>query len=210
MNRREFVTHIAQVILGIGLISSWGCRHHTRAKVLRPDKPDMVGTTGAGAETYKPLVDTAVTNLLERHRSGIQVASAPAPQPPRICFVAVENRSAEEMGDFKEQLYEHIDGHIVQSGVYHLISKRFVDAALRDTSLRPDELFPPKNRRAFAQALEQQGQPVDYLLFAKITSGTTRKGRDMQRDYVLTLELVNVETGEYDKESAIIRKKYDR
>ena len=210
MNRREFVARTSQGVVGLGLMGFWGCRHHTRAKVLRPDQPDMVGTTGAGAETYKPLVDTAVTNLLERHRSGIQVAGGPAPQPPRICFVAVENRSAEEMCDFKEQLYEHIDGQIGQSGVYHLTSKRFVDAALRDTSLRPDELFLPKNRRSFAQALEQQGEPVDYLLFAKLTSGTTRKGRDMQRDYVLTLELVNVSTGEYDKESAKIRKKYDR
>jgi hypothetical protein len=32
----------------------------------------------------------------------------------------------------------------------------------------------------------------------------------MQRDYVLTLEMVNVQTGDYDKETAMIRKKYDR
>ena len=209
MNRRAFLTISSFGVFGLGAVLP-GCRHHTRASVLRPDQKDMVGTTGAGAETYKPLVDTAVNNLLERHRGGIQTVGGPAAQPPHICFVGVENRSAEEMGDFKEQLYEHIDGHITNSGVYHLVSKRFVDAALRDTSLRSDELFLPKNRRAFAQSLEQQGQPVDYLLFAKVTSGTTRKGRDMQRDYVLTLELVNVQTGEYDKESATIRKKYDR
>ena len=37
------------------------------------------------------------------------------PQPKRICFVAVENKSAEEIGDFKDQLYQIIDLHIVNS-----------------------------------------------------------------------------------------------
>jgi hypothetical protein len=170
----------------------------------------MVGTTGAGAETYRPLVEAALCNLLERHTSGVQSVGDPSNAGPmRICFVGVENKSAEEMCDFKEQIYEHIDTHIEQSHVYHPISKRFVDAALRETGLRPDELFVPKNMRAFTACLEQQGQPVDYLLYAKITSGTTRKGHDMQRDYVLTFEMVNVNTGDFDKESAMIRKKYE-
>jgi hypothetical protein len=177
---------------------------------MRPDKRDMVGTTGAGAETFRPLVEDAVCKLLARHSTGVQSVGHPNQTPMKICFVGVENRSAEEIGDFKEQIYEHIDVHIEQSHVYHPISKRFVDAALRDTALRPDELFVPRNMRTFASSLEQMGQPVDYLLFAKVTSGTTRKGHDMQRDYVLTLEMVNVQTGDYDKETAMIRKKYDR
>lgn len=209
MHARSFIGLLSAVALSLSMIGT-GCRHHTHAKVLRPDKKDMVGTTGAGAETFKPLVDTAVCSLLDRHASGIQSVGTPPAGPMRICFIGVENKSAEEIGDFKEQIYEHIDEHIEHSHVYHPISKRYVDAALRDTRLRPDELFLPKNMRAFAASLEQQGQPVDYLLYAKITSGTTRKGHDMQRDYVLTLELVNVQTGDYDKESAMIRKKYDR
>jgi len=209
MTARPFIGLVSAVAVGLSMMGT-GCRHRTHAQVLRPDKKDMVGTTGAGAETFKPLVDTAVCTLLERHASGIQSVGAPPAGPMRICFIGVENKSAEEIGDFKEQIYEHIDTHIEHSHVYHPISKRFVDAALRDTRLRSDELFLPKNMRAFAASLEQQGQPVDYLLYAKITSGTTRKGHDMQRDYVLTMELVNVRTGDYDKESAMIRKKYDR
>jgi hypothetical protein len=196
-------------VLTICLVGT-GCRHHTHAQVLRPDKKDMVGTTGAGAETFKPLVEAAVCSLLERHTTGVASVGAPSGGLMRICFIGVENKSAEEIGDFKEQIYEHIDIHIEQSHAYHPISKRYVDAALRETGLRPDELFVPRNMRAFTATLEQAGQPVDYLLFAKITSGTTRKGHDMQRDYVLTLELVNVVTGDFDKESAMIRKKYDR
>jgi hypothetical protein len=209
MNWRSSFGLISVMALAISVVAT-GCRHKTHAKILRPDKRDMVGTTGAGAETFKPLVEAAMCRLLERHTTGIQSVGAPVVGPMRICFVGVENKSAEEIGDFKEQIYEHIDTHIEHSHVYRPISKRYVDAALRDTGLRSDELFLPKNMREFAASLEQQGQPVDYLLYAKITSGTTRKGNDMQRDYVLTLELVNVQTGAYDKESAAIRKKYDR
>jgi hypothetical protein len=169
----------------------------------------MVGTTGAGAETFKPLVDTAVSNLFTRHCTQTQTVSGPR-EPLRVCFVGVENKSAEEIGDFKEQIYEHIDGHLEHAHQYRGISKRYIDAALRETRLRPDELFLPKHMRSFTAVLEREGQPVDCLLYAKITSGTTRSGRDMQRDYVLTLELVDVRTGDFDKESAHIRKVYDR
>ena len=54
----------------------------------------------------------------------------------------------------------------------------------------------------FAATLEQQGQPFDFLLYATITSGTTRENKDYQRDYLLTMELVDVHNGQYDKQSA--------
>jgi hypothetical protein len=56
--------------------------------------------------------------------------------------------------------------------------------------------------------MAQQGQPFEYLLFAKLTSGTTRENRDYQRDYELTLELVDIRTGEQDKQSAMLSKGY--
>lgn len=210
MNGRPLVSLISTAAVSAILVSGVGCRHKTHAQVLRPDKKDMVGTTGAGAETFNPLIDEAVCRLLDRHTSGVQAVGAPNGLPMRICFIGVENKSAEEIGDFKEQIYEQIDLQIEHSHIYHPTSKRYVDAALRDTSLRPDELFLPKNMREFAAALEQAGQPIDFLLFAKLTSGTTRKGHDMQRDYTLTLEMIDVRSGDFDKESAVIRKKYDR
>ena len=51
-------------------------------------------------------------------------------------------------------------------------------------------------------------QPFDYLLYAKLTSGTTQQNGDYQRDYLLTLELVNIHNGEFLKESAKLRKGY--
>jgi hypothetical protein len=137
------------------------------------------------------------------------VSYGAATEPPlRICFVGVENRSSEEIGDFKDQIYDHIDTQIINSRRFHPISKRFVDAALMESRLRPEELFVPQHARQFAATLERAGQPIDFLLFARITSGTTRSNRDYQRDYQLTLELVNLHTGDYDKESALIRKGY--
>ena len=60
----------------------------------------------------------------------------------------------------------------------------------------------------FSAAMAQQGQPFDWLLYATITSGTTRDNKEMQRDYLLTLEMVSVDCGAYDKQSAAITKSY--
>ena len=47
-----------------------------------------------------------------------------------------------------------------------------------------------------------------FLLFAILTSGTTRGVEVDQKDYRLTMELINVETGDQDREMALIRKEY--
>lgn len=204
VRRRQFLAAAA-----LGLVG--GCKSTQVAEVRDPAKADMVGSHQAGTETFKPLVDQTMQQLLTRHCSQPTILPTGAvmpPQPKRICFVAVENKSAEEIGDFKEQLYQIIDLHIVNSGVFQPVNKRFVDAGLAVTRLRPDALFIPQNMRAFTVAMEQQGQPFDYLLYATITSGTTRENKDYQRDYLLTLELVNVIDGAQDKQAATISKGY--
>lgn len=130
--------------------------------------------------------------------------------PARVCFVGIENKSAEELVDFKDQLYERIDSQINSGQSFRSISRRLVDAALIETRLRPDSLFLPANRGAFSAALGRQGTPVDYLLYATITSGTTDRNKSTQRDYLLTLEMVNLHSGDYIKESAKIRKGYHK
>jgi hypothetical protein len=127
----------------------------------------------------------------------------------RVCFLGVENKSSEELGDFRETLYEQIDQRILHSGNYSLISKRFVDSALQSANLRPDEVFLPQNMRMLIERLEAAQQPFDFVLYAKVTSGTTRSNADYQREYLLTLEIINVHNGQYDKESATLTKKYN-
>lgn len=196
--------------IGLTLMTCFiGCRGHQFGHIINDDQQDLVGSHTAGASTFKPLIEESVGKLLARQQ--VISSSQPIPDalvPKRICFVGVENHSAEEIGDFKEQIYEEIDTLLLNSGEFSPISRRFVSAGLEQTRLRPDALLVPDNMRLFTAAMAQQGQPFDYLLFGKLTSGTTGKNKDYQRDYLLTLELLNVNTGDYDKESAKVRKGY--
>ena len=203
MNRRLFLTSLAALAAG--------CRHAQHAHVLSENDADMVGSHTAGAETWKPLIDESVARLLGRQMDQIQTVGFPnGGGGKRICFVGIENKSAEEIGDFKAQIYDQIDTQINRSSAFKSINHRFVEAGLKQTGLRPDDLFVPHNQQAFAAAMQQLDHPFDYLLYAVVTSGTTTSNHDYQRDYVLTLELVDIHTGEYDKESADIRKGYHK
>jgi len=208
MDRRHFLQRACSIAVA-PVLAALGCRGHQVGHIVSDEQADMVGSHSAGAATFNPLVDEAVAKLLARQSPHLQPATfAGSVGPKRICFVGVENFSAEEIGDFKAQLYEQIDSMLLQSPVFEPISQRFIDAGLYQTRLRPDALFIPENMRMFTAALEQQGQPVDYLLYAKLTSGTTQNNHSYQRDYLLSLELIDVHTGHYDKESAKIRKGY--
>ncbi|QDT09936.1 penicillin-binding protein activator LpoB [Stieleria marina] len=205
-----------------------GCAGRQYGHLLANDDKDMVGSHAAGAATWNPLVDESVAKLLGRCPTAVRPVTfdsdglsqnmtigsavhAPlAVGPANVCFIGIENKSAEEMLDFKDQLYERIDSQINSAESFRVVSRRMVDAALVETRLRPDSLFLPNNRTAFANALGQQGTPVDYLMYATITSGTTDRNRTSQRDYLLTLEMVNIHTGDTVKESAKIRKGYSK
>ena len=212
MQRRSFLGRLGMILLG-GAAGPAGCRGTQHAHVLEGSDQDMVGSHTAGAETWEPLIQQSVAQLLGRQQVITQTAAAMSLPPARrrICFAGVENKSAEELGDFKEQIYQKVDTCINLSPDFEVINRRFVEAGLRQCGLRPDDLFLPNNRRMFAAAMEQFEQPFEYLLFATITSGTTRSNqKDYQRDYLFTLELVHMETGRSDKESAEIRKGYHK
>lgn len=189
-----------------------GCRGYQHAHVLKDDDKDLVGSHAAGAETYQRLIDESVAKLLGRacEPVAIQQAGMVIGERKKICFIGVENCTAEEIGDFKEQIYELIDSAINESQQYHQVSRRYVDAGLKQLRLPPDQLFIKENQRNFQAVMEEMGQPFDFLLFAKLTSGTTQQNKDYQRDYLLTLEMVNIHTGDFTKESAKLRKGYHR
>ena len=192
-----------------------GCRHRQKAHVLSQDDKDMVGSHTAGAETWKPLIDESVCRLLAKSSSTVHQASHTTPDDQgglarSVCFVGVENRSSEEIGDFKEQIYEHIDSLVSQDPQFRMISRRYVEAAMSECRCRPETLVLPAKQRELQSALERAEQPFDYLLFASITSGTTTSNGDYQRDYLLTLELLDIHTGESQKDSAMLRKGYTK
>ncbi len=214
MDRRAFLSLLSGLAgtTCLGLLA--GCRGHQYGHVIEGNQPDLVGSHAAGAEVFNPLIDEAMAKLLSSQSMMVQEVAYQGveelPAPRSICFVGVENKSIEELGDFKDQIYQQIDTILVQSQAFQPISRRVMDAALRETRLRPDALLIPENMRLFAAVLERQGQPLHYLLYATITSGTTERNSSQQRDYVLTLEMVNVQTGSYEKQSAAISKGYHK
>jgi hypothetical protein len=202
--RRE----VACVCLGLLTVFFHGCRSHQFAHVLKNNQRDLVGSHEAGAETFNVLVDESVSKLLGRRSDDLVSPETGEVLRKRICFVGVENRSSEDIGDFKDQLFEQIDSAVSAGGSFETISTRYVENGLRQLRLLPSDLMTPAHRQAFQSVMQQSNQPFDYLLFAKLTSGTTTDNASYQRDYLLTLELVNVNDGSYDKESARIRKGY--
>lgn len=201
------VVAIASVLLLL-IVAGIGCRSSQFAHVLKDQQRDLVGSHEAGAETFNVLVDESVSKLLGRQSADCVNPETGEPMRKRVCFVGVENKSSEDIGDFKDQLFEQIDSAVASSGSFETISTRFVENGLRQLRLMPSDLMTPAHRMAFQNLMQQSDQPFDYLLFGKLTSGTTTDNKSYQRDYLLTLELVDVNDGSYDKESAKIRKGY--
>ena len=213
MNRR-LVLRFGLATSATALLPALGCKSGTQfARVIKPGEKEMVGSHQAGQETYKPLVEEAVGKLMARHEmpAHMQVSAQGETLPPprrSVCFVGICNKSAEEVGDFKEQIYQAIDSRLHECGSFAPISRQYVDAGLRELRLRPEQLFVPEQMRSFVALMEQQGQPIQYLLFATLTSGTTRQNQNYQRDYQLVLELVDIQSGQADKQTAELSKAY--
>jgi hypothetical protein len=212
MDRRQFLGGMSRLALcGVAGVS-FGCRGKQTAHVLNETDRDMVGSHTAGAETWGPLIQESVSKLLGKQMAEIKTASHDGtPCLKRICFVGLENKGFEELGDSGEQIYETIDSCINESGTFEVIGRRYVQAGLRQCGLKPDDLFVPNNQRSFTATMEKAQQPFDYLLFAKITSLSTYSNKkDYQRDYELTLELVDMVNGHTEKVSAKLRKGYHK
>lgn len=166
---------------------------------------DLVGATGAGSAAYNQIVEEGVQKLLGSHSAQVE-----GTERMTLAVLGVDNQSSEELGDWGGQIYEELASSINNSGRYRTVSRRMVDRALQLSNARQDDLFIPAKRRDFLATLEAEDNPVQLLLFPKITSGTTQSGRTKQVDYVLTLELVDVLTGWDERFSSKVRKEYKK
>ena len=179
-----------------------GCAETGR--VMTPDEPSLVGSRTAGADVYNKLIDETLRKLLE--------SSSRNGSPKKvICFVDIENKGAEELAENKAAIFEQIDIIIVESGIYTPVSRRYVEAALRQTGLRPDEIFLGQGRQQFMTVLGSQGMTPDYLLWGTVTNLSTDGVNRQQREYLLTMEMVNAHTGITEaKKSSKMRKEYTK
>jgi hypothetical protein len=211
MNRRELLIGTAAAVV----VSQVGCRG-VKAHVMNPWEKQSVGSDKAGGEIYNPIVAAATSKLLARSCE-FPVSNMPQlnangfPPKRRVCFVGIENLSAEELGDFKDHISATINQQIVESDQFDVVHNKALAAGLGAIGARPDDLFIPATRRQFTQVMEQEGNPIDYLLFAKITTGTTKDNKDMQREYKLTMELVDAKSSQATiTESCTMRKEYNK
>lgn len=188
--------------LGLLLLGAVACGGPT-GRLKTDDEQDLTGNTKAGAETFNRLIQESVDNLLQKPS-----AQKSGADRLKIAFLDVENKGMEELVDWRDTLRQRIDEAVNRSGRYRNISDRFVQAALKESGLKADELYLPEKRRKFIKILEANGNPVDFLMYASLNTGTTTSGRETQRDYLLTLELVDVESGESEKVNADVRKEY--
>jgi hypothetical protein len=185
------------------------CGSSPQGRTMGSGEEDLEGARRAGTSTYDRLIEGTLTKMMARYseRTG---GTGLAKQ--RVAFVALENASGEPLGEMYEQIYELIDTSVNNHERFRMISKRFVDAALNEMG-KPsyDKLFLPGGRRQFSGILEQQGSPIEAMLYAKLTSGET-KGEDDYRqvNYMLTMELVDVATGDYQKDSCRISREYTK
>ena len=183
-----------------GLLSACG----PQGRVKGEEEGSLVGAKTAGAETYNKLVGRTVEKLLAQRNVG---------QGRRlvICFVDIENRGAEELADNREAMYEEIDTIIVNSGAYTNVSRRFVESALRATGMRVEEIFLGRGRNEFMSVLGKEGFTPDYLLWGKVTTLSTEGSNRREREYLLTLELVDAKTGITEvKQTEKVRKEYKK
>lgn len=176
--------------------------------ILYPGAGERTGSHATSAGDLAPRVDAAVHQLLSVAQANevSQVQGQQMPARVNVCFVGIENRSSEELGNFTEQLAENIGKLINEHDLFQSINRHYVDATLRLTRLNPTDLSEPDNLGIYASAMEQNGQPFQYLLYAELTLGTTPGDKNKQIDYLLSLSLVEAATGQKVKATARVQR----
>ena len=175
-------------------------------RVMDVSEGDLTGDTKAGASLYKPQVESLVQSMLAS-----RLASESGLERARLCVLRIENDGMEELGDWGEQLFSLIRTSIDTSNQFNNLSTRVMDRALQEGNMVQDDLLLPKYQRKFSEILEASGQPIQYLVYPRLSTGTTTSGGQTQREYHMELELVALASGEsISFTSKPMRKAYTR
>jgi hypothetical protein len=198
---KSFV-HVLAVTALVLFSSCVGDKHPARIK--GDNERNIVDVSGAGAATFERLINSTVSKLLEPYKGEFAELKVRA-----LAFVDLENRTSEELGEWREQLIDKIEASVNERREFKAISIRFVSTVLKEMGNPPiDKLFLPKGRREFAKVMEQKSTPVQYLMWGRLTRGVTQGVDKRQANYVLSLELINIKTGEQNKKITTVRKEF--
>jgi hypothetical protein len=177
-----------------------------KGRVKEGDEGDLVGSRTAGAETYNRLIADATRKLLE---SAANKQSGRGNDILKIAFVGIENRGSEELGDIREATNQEIETVIFQAKRYDMIAQRYVSHALKTLGMQAEDIFLKNGREDFVGVLRQEGQTPDFLMWAVYSTQSTSGEKERQRDYLLTLELIDAASGRIvEREMAKVRKAY--
>ena len=122
-------------VLGAALATLSSCSMPA-GRIMKPTEADSVGSRAAGAAAFDQLLRGAVNKLLLSHGAARQAETKLS-----VAVLRVENSSAEELGDWQEQIFDKISTSINESGRYQTISMRYIDAGLRETRLKNSDPF---------------------------------------------------------------------
>ena len=146
------------------------------------------------AAVSSPAVEKATADALQELQ---RLTVLNGKQNATLCFLGVSGQGA--LGGLSEATRQQIE----TSSSFRLLEKSAVQAALKESDVRANNLFIPTERKKFVAAL---GEPVDYLLAGYVELGTVptadannsgtqnASDEDAPKVKVFKLELVELET----------------
>lgn len=143
------------------------------------------------AAVSSPAVEKATSEALQELQ---RLTVLNGKQNATLCFLGVSGK-----GD-QSGLSEAARQQIETGSSFRLLEKSAVQAALKESDVRANNLFIPAERKKFVAAL---GEPVDYLLAGYVEKGTVptdganasdAESENAKKQTVFKLELVELET----------------
>ena len=117
-----------------------------------------------------------------------------------VCFLGIENKGAEELGDHEAAIYDTVEEIFVNAQYYDVVSKRFVDTARRASGLRDaEQIYLQEPQERFLSVLKKEGLSPDYFLWGKMTTQTSKHrgliSKQKERRYRFSMEMIDVHSG---------------
>ncbi|MBR5243294.1 MAG: hypothetical protein IKW13_03595 [Thermoguttaceae bacterium] len=147
------------------------------------------GDSDAVAAVSSPAVEKATSEALQELQRLTVLNGKPN---ATLCFLGVSGQG--DLGGLSEAARQQIE----TSSSFRLLEKSAVQAALKESDVRANNLFIPAERKKFVAAL---GEPVDYLLAGYVERGTVPTAgaqadasEDAPKVKIFKLELVELET----------------
>lgn len=147
------------------------------------------------AAVSSPAVEKATSDALQELQ---RLTVLNGKQNATVCFLGVSGKG--NLGGLSEAARQQIE----TSSSFRLLEKSAVQAALKESDVRANNLFIPAERKKFVAAL---GEPVDYLLAGYVEKGSVPNdgannsaaqnndaSENAKKQTVFKLELVELET----------------